>query len=86
MNKNYNFSASYPSEVTFKTDITPTDYVAGQTNILVGSDSSNQSSGGGSNISGTPQVLQTGFKYVFRVSNNAGKDIKLGFKIDWYEI
>lgn len=85
-NRNYAFSSSYPSEITFKYDVIPTGYSAGSTNLMVGSAATNQNSGGGG-IKGTlPIVLETNIKYIFRVANNAGVEVKFAFAIFWYEL
>lgn len=83
LNRLYSGSSS---AVIFKYDVTPAGYSAGATNILVGSSSTNQSSGGGTIKGNLPIVLETGIKYVFRISNNSGENIKLGTSINWYEI
>lgn len=85
-NRNYEFATAYPSQVTFKHDITATGHVAGSTNLLIGSAATNQNSGGGGLEGRLPIVLETGLKYVFRVANNSGQDIKFSFLIFWYEL
>jgi len=74
-----------PSDIVFKYDVTPVNHVAGPTNILIGTKSTNQYSGGGSIPGNLPIILKTGIIYVFRISNNAGENIKLYTNISWYE-
>ena len=82
-NRNYQGT---DSEVIFKYDVTPTAYVAGSTNLLVGSAATNQNSGGGGLEGSLPIILETGIKYIFRVANNSGAEIKFAFMIYWYEV
>jgi len=74
------------ADVIFKYDVTPVDYVAGSTNILIGSKSTNQSSGGSLLRGELPRILKNDNLYLFRVSNNAGEEIKLYYNLSFYEI
>lgn len=85
-NRNSNFSVSYPSETIIKYDVTPTGFSAAPTKILVGVESTPQASGGGQVVGRFPIWLTTGIKYIFRVDNQAGANVDLGFGIYWFEI
>ena len=85
-NRNYAFQTSFPSEVTFKYDVTTVEYAASPTVILVGTSATNQSSGGGSTTGTLPIVLETGLRYIFRVNNGSGEAISLFGNIEWYEL
>ena len=63
-----------------------TIHSSGSTNLLVGSSATNQNSGGATTKGDLPIILETGIKYVFRVANNSGEEIKFGFRIYWYEV
>ncbi len=84
-NRHYAYASSYPAQTAFKSDVTPTGYAAGDTNLLVGSSATNQNSGGGSYIGNYPIVLETGIKYIFRINNQSGEAIKLFPVINWVE-
>lgn len=84
-NRNSAFASLWPAQTVFKYDVTPTNFVAAPTKILVGTEASPVASGGGLKEGKLPIWLSTGLRYVFRFDNRAGDDIVLGTAIYWYE-
>ena len=85
-NRNHNFKGSYPAEIVFKYDVTPVNFQAADTKILVGSAATNQDSGGGAISGSLPIWLETGLIYIFRCDNLSGDPISLYLLNSWFEI
>lgn len=74
------------AKTVFKHGVTPTGFSASDTTLLVGSATTPQFSGGGSLTGGNIIILNPDLVYVFNVDNQAGEEIKVGFRIEWAEI
>ena len=82
-NRNFEGDAA---KTVFKHGVTPTGFVASDTILLVGSSTTPQFSGGGSLTGGNIIILDPDLVYIFNVDNQAGEEIKVGFRIEWAEI
>jgi len=84
VNRNYFYQTSNPAKVKIIYNANLTGYVAGSTQILVGTEGTNQNAGGGSYAGNDIIVLDTSLIYVFSVSA-APSALNLGVYIGWLE-
>ena len=85
-NRHYAYQSTYTAQTVVKYDVSPTGYSAGNMQLLIGTASTNQNSGGGSYVGTAPMVFAPGVKHVLRVSNNAGAAISLFCGLSWQEL
>jgi hypothetical protein len=82
-NRNYYYASSKPGQSVLKRGATLTDFVAGNTNIQVGTESGFLNPGGGSASGGGITILDKSLIYVF--SFTAPAALTLGVFIRWFE-
>lgn len=86
INRNFNFNGAQTKYIYNPTPVN-TSFPSHPT-ILIGSSSSNQSSGGGSNMGIKDEIIiiENGINYVFKIQNMSGEQIYLYSKIMWFEV